>query len=81
VLVERKVEDALTMSDQLLQQAGDSKISPVEKEDQDLVECSRLLRQLCPACFGGSSFGRPLEEYVEFSFIYVSSWLTVRQRW
>lgn len=26
-------------------------------------ECARILRQLCPACFGGSSFGRLLEEY------------------
>jgi hypothetical protein len=30
----------------------------------DLAECTRTLRQLCPACFGCSSFGRSLEEYV-----------------
>ncbi|KAJ7588018.1 hypothetical protein C8J56DRAFT_889864 [Mycena floridula] len=25
-------------------------------------ECHRMLRDLCPACFGGSHFGRPLKE-------------------
>lgn len=25
-------------------------------------ECSRFLRQLCPCCFGGTSFGKPLTE-------------------
>ncbi len=28
------------------------------------TECARILRQLCPACFGGEKHGRPLEEYV-----------------
>jgi hypothetical protein len=27
-------------------------------------ECDRYLQQLCPACFGGSQFGRPLSLYV-----------------
>jgi hypothetical protein len=27
-------------------------------------ECDRYLQQLCPACFGGSEFGRPLTLYV-----------------
>lgn len=89
VMVERKVEEALALSDQIrvLQHAGNletspqasnleaspqaskSETSPVEKEDGDLVECSCFLRQLCPACFGGSKFGRPLEEYVLLLFI------------
>jgi len=81
ILVERKVEDALIVSDQLLQQMGDSETSPVEKDDQDLVECTRLLRQLCPACFGGSMFGRALEEYGDCSSIYQGCLLTVPQRW
>jgi len=60
VLVEKKVEEALSVSDEALQHARE--IPPVDKNNQDNVECSRLLRQLCPACFGGSSFGRLLEE-------------------
>jgi hypothetical protein len=27
-------------------------------------ECDRYLQQLCPACFGGSQFGRPISLYV-----------------
>ena len=79
VLVEKKVEEALTVSDQTLQQEKDVislktdtgvnlETSPDENGDPDLVECTRFLRQLCPACFGGSSFGRPLEEYAFFFF-------------
>ena len=67
------------MSDQTLQQEKDViplktdtgvnlETSPVEDGDPDLEECTRFLRQLCPACFGGSSFGRPLEEYIFFVF-------------
>lgn len=32
-------------------------------------ECARVLRQLCPACFGGANFGRELAEYVALSII------------
>lgn len=84
VLVEKKVEEALTVSDQTLQQEKDViplktdtgvnlETSPVEDGDPDLVECTRFLRQLCPACFGGSSFGRPLEEYVFYCFSFIGT--------
>jgi hypothetical protein len=32
-------------------------------------ECDRYLQQLCPACFGGSQFGHPLEWYVSFPHV------------
>ena len=31
-------------------------------EEAYIAECSRTLRLLCPACFGGDTFGRALEE-------------------
>lgn len=31
-------------------------------------ECARELRQLCPACFGGTKHGRSLEEFVSLKF-------------
>ena len=71
MLVEQKVEESLTASDQILQPVD---VPPViaknDLEESDMVECMRVLRQLCPACFGGASFGRPLEEYVLSLFIY-----------
>ncbi|KIM38191.1 hypothetical protein M413DRAFT_30325 [Hebeloma cylindrosporum] len=64
VLIERRVEDALTASDQILQQDA---ASTLQKNDlENLSECMRILRQLCPACFGGSTFGRPLEDGGDF---------------
>ena len=74
------------MSDQTLQQEKDVislktdtgvnlETSPDENGDPDLVECTRFLRQLCPACFGGSSFGRPLEEYAFFSDFHLLGYI------
>ena len=31
-----------------------------------LDECSRILRQLCPACFGSAKFGRTFDESVPY---------------
>ena len=55
MLVEKKVEDALEVSDRILHKRD----ILLEKDDRDVVdsECTHLLRQLCPACFGGSTFG------------------------
>ena len=39
----------------------------LENLADDQAECTRTLRQLCLACFGGSSFGRLLEEYAIIS--------------
>jgi len=65
VLVEQKVEESLIVSDQTLRQAdAPPALQKGGEEESDIVECTRVLRQLCPACFGGVSFGRPLEEYV-----------------
>ena len=75
------------MSDQTLQQEKDMiplkmdtgvnlETSPVEDRDRDLVECTRFLRQLCPACFGGSSFGRPLKEYIFYCFSFIRIFLS-----
>jgi hypothetical protein len=71
VLVEQKVEESLTASDQMLQPVdAPPVIAKNDPEESDMVECMRVLRQLCPACFGGVSFGRSLEEYVLSLFIY-----------
>ena len=71
VLVERKVEESLIASDQMLRQAdAPPALQKSGEEESDIVECTRVLRQLCPACFGGVSFGRPLEEYVLPPSIY-----------
>ena len=78
VLVEKKVEDALEVSDRILHKRD----IPLEKDDRDVIdsECTHLLWQLCPACFGGSTFGRPLEEWVSFTFIYLGYlWLRLNE--
>lgn len=58
VLVEKKVEEALTVSDKELQHTRGIPLV----DNQDIMECTCLSQQLCSACFGGSSFGQPLEE-------------------
>ena len=32
------------------------------QEQKDVQKCTRLLRDRCPACFGGNVFGRSLNE-------------------
>jgi hypothetical protein len=34
---------------------------PNVSHSQDSAQCARALQQLCPACFAGTSFGRPLQ--------------------
>ncbi|PPQ70113.1 hypothetical protein CVT26_013398 [Gymnopilus dilepis] len=82
-IVSKRVDDALQFADDIVQKAKkggeiprrDCEVpklerhGPGKREDPLLTECSRNLRLLCPACFGTTSFGKSLSEYVSTSFL------------
>ncbi|KAF9479003.1 hypothetical protein BDN70DRAFT_807721 [Pholiota conissans] len=79
LLVERRTESLLQQADEYLQTCSSipSAIptSPFEPDlsqpahnsnDTAPFESNRILRQLCPACFGGTRHGRPLQDGGDF---------------
>ncbi|KAG6847291.1 hypothetical protein H0H93_009034 [Arthromyces matolae] len=71
VLVEERVEAAVVSADKALQDSKSlsSQSEPVQLDKSSsqpvsngLNECSRILQRRCPACFGGTVFGRSFDE-------------------
>ncbi|KAG6808047.1 hypothetical protein H0H92_005592 [Tricholoma furcatifolium] len=53
VSIEEQLEAAIVAADQSTQATLDTKPQ---------LECDRMLRRRCPACFGGKQFGQPFQE-------------------
>ncbi|KAG6838360.1 hypothetical protein C0991_012303, partial [Blastosporella zonata] len=75
IRLDKQVDDAVVTAEEQIQQVKVNRTPPSIPPFQELVsqattasiplehaECARVLRQRCPACFGGSIFGRSLEE-------------------
>ncbi|KAG6805799.1 hypothetical protein H0H92_013939 [Tricholoma furcatifolium] len=53
VSIEEQLEAVIVAADQSIQATLNAKPQ---------LECDRMLRRRCPACFGGKQFGRPFQE-------------------
>jgi len=69
VELEKRVDSAIQQSRLFIKPANDSFVDPlpstpstaVQQESSSRSSCAEILIQRCPACFGGTSFGSPLD--------------------
>jgi len=69
VQLEKRVDNAIQQSCLFVKPTIDSLVDPllsmpstaVQQEASSQSSCAKSLIQRCPACFGGTSFGRPLD--------------------
>lgn len=66
--VQNRLDAALAECDNILKESREAERAKVQPDVPTLArgEAHRQLQKLCPACFGGSRWGRDLEEYVYF---------------